>query len=69
MFTGIVDALGSIDAVHVNNGVELRVKASYKDVKKGEHRRQWRLPHRREGSQRRLYGARRADDARPHVDR
>src|SRR5204862_5115075 len=36
MFTGIVDALGSIDAVHVNNGVELRVKESYKGVKKGE---------------------------------
>jgi len=36
MFTGIVDALGRIDAVHVNNGVELRVKASYKSVKKGE---------------------------------
>src|SRR6266436_1144546 len=36
MFTGIVDALGRIDAVHVNNGVELRVKASYKGVKKGE---------------------------------
>ena len=36
MFTGIVDAVGKIDAVHVNNGVELRVKASYKGVKKGE---------------------------------
>src|SRR6059036_2332898 len=36
MFTGIVDALGRIDAVRVNNGVELRVKASYKGVKKGE---------------------------------
>src|SRR5213083_2106067 len=36
MFTGIVDALGRIDAVHVNNGVELCVKASYKGVKKGE---------------------------------
>src|SRR6267143_529936 len=36
MFTGIVDALGRIDAVHVNDGVELRVKASYKGVKKGE---------------------------------
>lgn len=36
MFTGIVDAMGRIDAVHVNNGVELRVKASYKGVKKGE---------------------------------
>ena len=36
MFTGIVDAVGWIDAVRVNNGVELRVKASYKGVKKGE---------------------------------
>ncbi len=36
MFTGIVDAVGKIDAVHVNNGVELRVKASYKGVKQGE---------------------------------
>ena len=36
MFTGIVDAVGRIDAVHVNNGVDLRVKASYKGVKKGE---------------------------------
>src|SRR6266576_3312192 len=27
MFTGIVDAVGRIDAVHVNNGVELREKA------------------------------------------
>ena len=36
MFTGIVDAVGRIDAVHVNNGVEVRVRASYKGVKKGE---------------------------------
>ena len=36
MFTGIVDAVGRIDAVHANNGVELRLKASYKGVKKGE---------------------------------
>lgn len=36
MFTGIVDAVGRIDAVHVNNGVELRVRASYKGVRKGE---------------------------------
>ena len=36
MFTGIVDAVGKIEAVHANNGVELRVKASYKGVKKGE---------------------------------
>jgi riboflavin synthase len=36
MFTGIVDAVGRIDAVHVKKGVELRLKASYKGVKKGE---------------------------------
>src|SRR5947207_13906545 len=36
MFTGIVDAVGRLDAVTLNNGVELRVKASYKGVKKGE---------------------------------
>ena len=36
MFTGIVDAVGRINAVRVNNGVELRVKASYKGVKRGE---------------------------------
>lgn len=36
MFTGIVDAVGRVDAVHVNNGVELRVQASYRGVKKGE---------------------------------
>jgi riboflavin synthase len=36
MFTGIVDAVGRIDAVARNNGVELRVTASYKGVKKGE---------------------------------
>ncbi|MFN2570355.1 MAG: riboflavin synthase [Gemmatimonadales bacterium] len=36
MFTGIVDAVGKIDAVSVNNGMELRVKASYKGVRKGE---------------------------------
>src|SRR3954466_13542964 len=36
MFTGIVDAVGRIDAVRVNDGVQLRVKASYKGVKKGE---------------------------------
>lgn len=36
MFTGIVDAVGKIDAVRVNNGVELHVTASYKGVKKGE---------------------------------
>jgi len=36
MFTGIVDSVGRVDAVALNNGVELRVKASYKGVKKGE---------------------------------
>ena len=36
MFTGIVDSVGRLDAVTLNNGVELRVKASYKGVKKGE---------------------------------
>jgi riboflavin synthase len=36
MFTGIVDAVGRLHAVALNNGVELRIKASYKGVKKGE---------------------------------
>src|SRR6267143_1985443 len=36
MFTGIVDAIGRLDAVALNNGVELRIKASYKGVKRGE---------------------------------
>jgi|SRR6266851_3549926 riboflavin synthase len=36
MFTGIVDAVGRLDAVALNNGVELRIKASYTGVKKGE---------------------------------
>src|SRR6266852_6214981 len=36
MFTGIVDAVGRVHAVALNNGVELRIKASYKGVKKGE---------------------------------
>jgi len=36
MFTGIVDAVGRLESVKLNNGVELRVKASYKGVKKGE---------------------------------
>jgi len=36
MFTGIVDAVGRVDAVAVNSGVELRIKASYKALKKGE---------------------------------
>lgn len=36
MFTGIVDAVGRVEAVAVNSGVELRIKASYKALKKGE---------------------------------
>src|SRR6266436_25766 len=36
MFTGIVDSVGRLDAVTLNPGVELRIKASYKGVKKGE---------------------------------
>lgn len=38
MFTGIVDAVGRVEAVKngVHKGVELRVKASYKGVQKGE---------------------------------
>src|SRR2546427_6486699 len=36
MFTGIVDAVGRLDAVALNDGVELRIQASYKGVKKGE---------------------------------
>src|SRR6267143_2946409 len=36
MFTGIVDAVGRLDAVTLNRGVELRIKAPYKGVKKGE---------------------------------
>ena len=36
MFTGIVDAVGRIDAVKENNGAELRIKARYRGVKKGE---------------------------------
>ncbi len=36
MFTGIVDAMGRVDAVAANSGVELRIKASYKALKKGE---------------------------------
>src|SRR6267142_1342861 len=35
MFTGIVDAVGRLDAVALNNGVELRIKARYRGVKKG----------------------------------
>ena len=36
MFTGIVDSIGRIDAVSLNNGVALRIKARYRGVKKGE---------------------------------
>ena len=38
MFTGIVDAVGRLEAVKsgLNKGVELRIQASYKGVKKGE---------------------------------
>ncbi|HEY7192517.1 MAG TPA: riboflavin synthase [Gemmatimonadales bacterium] len=36
MFTGIVDAVGRIDAVKQNNGAELRIKARYRGLKKGE---------------------------------
>ena len=37
MFTGIVDAMGRIDAVRQNNGAELRIKArQYRGLKKGE---------------------------------
>ena len=38
MFTGIVDAVGRLEAVKngLNNGVGLRIQASYKGVKKGE---------------------------------
>ncbi len=36
MFTGIVTAVGRVDSVALNNVVELRIKASYKGVKKGE---------------------------------
>ena len=38
MFTGIVDAVGRLEAVKngLNTGVELRIQASYKGVKKGE---------------------------------
>jgi riboflavin synthase len=36
MFTGIVDVVGRVDAVAVNSGVDLRIKASYKALKKGE---------------------------------
>ena len=36
MFTGIVDAVGRVEAVKQNNGAELRIKARYRGVKKGE---------------------------------
>ena len=36
MFTGIVDSIGRIDAVSLNNGAALRIKARYRGVKKGE---------------------------------
>jgi riboflavin synthase len=36
MFTGIVDAVGSIDSVRQNKGAELRIKARYRGLKKGE---------------------------------
>lgn len=36
MFTGIVTAVGRVESVARNNGVKLRIKASYKALKKGE---------------------------------
>ena len=36
MFTGIVDSVGRIDSVRNDNGAELRIKARYRGVKKGE---------------------------------
>jgi riboflavin synthase len=36
MFTGIVDAIGRVDVVTNGDGVELRIKASYKGVTRGE---------------------------------
>jgi riboflavin synthase len=36
MFTGIVDAVGQVQSMAQNNGVELRIKASYKALRKGE---------------------------------
>src|SRR5256885_2498111 len=36
MFTGIVDSVGSIDSVRQSNGAELRIKARYRGLKRGE---------------------------------
>jgi riboflavin synthase len=36
MFTGIVSTVGRLESVALNNGVDLRIKAPYKGVKKGE---------------------------------
>src|SRR6266508_4236090 len=36
MFTGIVDTVGQVQSMARNNGVELRIKASYKALRKGE---------------------------------
>jgi riboflavin synthase len=36
MFTGIVDSVGRVDSVALNNGAELRIKAPYRGLKKGE---------------------------------
>lgn len=36
MFTGIVDAVGRVDSVALTNGAELRIKAPYKGLRKGE---------------------------------
>jgi riboflavin synthase len=36
MFTGIVDAVGTIDSVARENGAKLRIKARYKGLRKGE---------------------------------
>lgn len=36
MFTGIVDAVGRVDSVSLNNGAELRIKAPYKGLRTGE---------------------------------
>lgn len=36
MFTGIVDAVGRVDSAALNKGAELRIKARYRGLKKGE---------------------------------